>query len=182
MDIEPDEETRAIAAEAYWAAEAPFQSSRDSADARERIRNIKSQAGIDGLEPRLRQLWDWHVKYQRGFSEMPFEMQKAEFLFLQVEEAVPELEIPAPYGRRGYDAYQAAAVPLLAWWEAGGNRVTANRGRAVAKEGRKQPKPSAAVSFLAAEFRRITPDLGDRALDVAFKVAQRHIRNRTTLR
>ncbi len=182
MDLEPDAATRSRATKAYWASEAPFEASRNSADARERIRNIKSQAGIEGLEPRLRELWDWHIKFQGGFAELPFELQKAEFLFLQAEEAVQELEIPAPHGRRGYDAYHAAGVPLLAWWEGTGKRVTANRGRGVAKVGKAQPQPSAAVAFLAAEFVRITPALGERALDVAFKVAQRHIRNRTTLR
>jgi hypothetical protein len=182
MVLEPDEETRAKASAAYWATRSPLDASRDSADARDRIRNIKSPVGIAGLPPRLRRLWEWHVEFQAGFAAFPFEVQKEEFLLLQAEEAVPELGISARHGRRGHEAYHAAGAPLLEWWEGQGQRVTANRGRGQAKAGRKEPTPSAAVAFLAGEFLRITPELGGRAPDVAFKVAQRHIRNRTTFR
>lgn len=106
---------------------------------------------------------------------------------IKADDAVPELNIPPRRGRRSYVAFHAAGHWLLVWWRGQGRDVTANLGRGEAKAGGRQPLPSAAVRFLAAELLSIarcyklqTELTEGRALDVAFKVAQAHVRRRRT--
>lgn len=159
-------------AAAEWAKVAePLWSSHVAALAHEHIRSGRSinsmpvddRSGID-----TRDLWDWHVENQVGFAALPLAMQRVEFLAITAEEAVPELGIPARRGRRGHDALAAAAEPLLEWWVAQGNNITATLDSAA---GRDKAKPSATVQFLAGEFAMIEAGVTrDAALQAAFKV------------
>ena len=206
MEVIPETpaDVRDAAYRAFCAAREPLDSSARAARARDRIRNVQSARGIEGLPTELRALWDWHADNEAGFSAASFEEQKATFLFIQAEDAVPELGIPARRGRRGHDAFHAAGAALLAWWQGQGRAVTANLG-----PDREKLQPSEAVSFLAAEFLRIAdryaaapvatfdapqdtfadPEANyllrrvrASALNIGFDVAERYNQNRTAKR
>ncbi len=192
---------------AFWEVQMPRDDARALAVARERIRNIKSPRGVAGLDAALGGgLWEGRELFEPDFVSLPFEKKKRRFMS-SLPEALTSwgVEQGGP-GQRDHGPYHAAGVPLLSWWIGEGHIVTANLGRGSAKTTARQPKPSAAVRFLANEFLDIVRWYGSdewaigsdayenpQATDllslprgkmeqIAFKVAAQHKKDRTAFR
>lgn len=137
---------------AFWQVQMLRDDARAVALARERVRNAQP-AQIANLKPEFGGgLWESRVMFEPDFASLPFDEQKARFraelpLAVSSREAIE----PRP-GQRDHAPYHAAGVPLLSWWKGQGNKVTANLGRVASAPGRRDPRPSAAVRFLANEF------------------------------
>jgi hypothetical protein len=212
MEVIPDapDDVREAARFAFWEVQMPRDDARGVARARERIRNIKSPRGVAGLKPEVGGgLWEGRELYERDFARLSFEEKKQKFMSDRAGDMVAWQGIPAQPGAPGDAAFHAAGILLLAWWEEQGRKVTANRGYGDTRAGNREQRPCETVRFLGNEFLLIAdwygnsewatpnppgeeysnPEAGrlllwsrDKALNVGFKVAQSHVRNRTAFR
>ena len=205
------EDVRDTARFAFWEVQMPIDDGRGVARARERIRNIKSSRGVAGLTSEMGGgLWEGLEFFESDFARLSFEEKKQAFMSNRSPgNWLAWQGIPAPPGAPGDAAFHAAGVLLIAWWDGQGRKVTANRGYGNTREGNREQEPCETVRFLANEFLLIAEWYGnsewavpnpegeeyinpearrflvwsrDKALNVGFQVAQRHVRNRTAFR
>lgn len=211
MEVIPEapEDVREAARFAFWETQLPLDDGKSMSRARERVRNVKSQRGIDGLKPEHGGgLWEARQHFDGEFANLPFQEKKRIFMSGREQDQVPWLGIPADQGRPSYVAFHAAGLPLIAWRRKQGRRVTANLGRGDTQAlNPRKPQPCGTVRFLAAEFHLIAewygksewvvspagevvnPEAPERlriwlasVQNIAFDVAQQHIENRTALK